>query len=192
MIALLDIRGHNPCSRIPKSKMKTLDRIRGSVMLEVRGRKDYQGRSLVMPTRKALDNKKSSSGGGDAVLWRRVVDPTASNGSNTNIVVANNGSSHSSNVINSQIQSLKANVSQIQSAVEIGSSEKESVAFTISMKDGHKWERRRRQTLTAHSDNEEVRLKYSPKKLGDDVDQSQADSDHRYWFITFSPKTKHY
>jgi hypothetical protein len=154
--------------------MKTLDRIRGSVMLEVRGRREYQGKSLILPTRKALDNKKSS-GAGELCFWRRVVDPTASN-------AASGGSSHGSNPINNQIQRLKADISQLQSSDANASSEKVSVAFSISMKDGHKWERRRRQSVTtqAHSDNEEVRLKYSPKKSEGDADQLLSDADQRF------------
>eukprot|EP01041_Mallomonas_annulata_P007547 gene7547-15463_t len=34
MVALLDIRGHNPCSRIGKSKYKTLDRLRHDIIQE--------------------------------------------------------------------------------------------------------------------------------------------------------------
>jgi len=42
VIAMMDIRGFNPCSRIPKSKHKTLSRYRSAVLQEVRQRKEYK------------------------------------------------------------------------------------------------------------------------------------------------------
>ena len=42
IIAMLDIRGFNPCSRILKSKHKTLSRYRSAVLQEVRQRKEYK------------------------------------------------------------------------------------------------------------------------------------------------------
>ena len=54
VIALLDIRGHNPCSRISKSKFKTLDRVRNSVMMEVRSRKEYIGKAVNRQRRRSI------------------------------------------------------------------------------------------------------------------------------------------
>jgi hypothetical protein len=42
VIAMLDIRSQNKQSRIPKSKYKTLDRLRSFVAAEVRGRREYR------------------------------------------------------------------------------------------------------------------------------------------------------
>ena len=78
VIALLDIRGHNPCSRLSKSKFKTLDRVRNSVMMEVRSRKDYIGkaisrdrrRSVLSSDRRAGDNTLTA----DDMCWRRIVE----------------------------------------------------------------------------------------------------------------------
>ena len=42
LVAWLDLRGHNPASRLIKSKYKTLDRIRSLVIPEIKMKKDYQ------------------------------------------------------------------------------------------------------------------------------------------------------
>ena len=42
VVAMMDIRGINPASRIPKSKHKTLSRYRSAVLQEVRQRKEYK------------------------------------------------------------------------------------------------------------------------------------------------------
>lgn len=67
IIAMLDLRGQNPCSRISKSKYKTLDRIRNAVMMEVRSRKEYFG--------KKLDRERGRRGSGVGLV------PSASSGS---------------------------------------------------------------------------------------------------------------
>lgn len=79
LIAILDIRGHNPCSRIPKSKCKTLDRVRNLVMMEVRNRKEYLGKPM-NKDRRRHPGSSSSSGKSNSPLpieefpWRRVVE----------------------------------------------------------------------------------------------------------------------
>lgn len=42
LIAWLDLRGHNPASRLIKSKYKTLDRMRSLVIPEIKMKKDFQ------------------------------------------------------------------------------------------------------------------------------------------------------
>jgi hypothetical protein len=42
VVAILDLRNHNPCSRIPKSKIKSLERIKQIVEGEVRSRKEFK------------------------------------------------------------------------------------------------------------------------------------------------------
>ena len=46
MVSMLDLRGHNPCSRIPMTKVKTLERIRLAVMGEVRQKSDYKSKNI--------------------------------------------------------------------------------------------------------------------------------------------------
>lgn len=43
MIALLDIRKHNPCSRLINTKIKTLERLREMIQSVVKQRKEYRG-----------------------------------------------------------------------------------------------------------------------------------------------------
>ena len=45
IIALLDIRNQNPCSRISTSKTKTLDRVRQGICEEVRSKREYREQS---------------------------------------------------------------------------------------------------------------------------------------------------
>ena len=82
MLSILDLRGHNPCSRIPKSKMKTFDRIRNSVVMEVRTRKEFVSKSSV-PTRRVDYNRRGNNLNINSVkdidaLWRRTVHETPS------------------------------------------------------------------------------------------------------------------
>ncbi len=90
VIAMLDIRGHNPCSRIPKSKMKTLDRVRNAVVMEVRNRKEYIGKAIQSrerEKRKSLTSTAGANGGSskfntgvcpptqsEEFVWKRVID----------------------------------------------------------------------------------------------------------------------
>lgn len=70
VVAMLDIRGQNPCSRINQSKYKTLDRLRQFIVAEVRGRKEYrnqQGQQLHQPVHR--DRRKTV---GEVEGWRRV------------------------------------------------------------------------------------------------------------------------
>lgn len=81
LIAILDIRGHNPCSRITKSKCKTLDRVRNLVMMEVRNRKEYLGRPMNKDRRRHPGSSSGKNGSGGSPLpmeefpWKRVVEP---------------------------------------------------------------------------------------------------------------------
>jgi hypothetical protein len=79
IIAILDLKGHNPCSRIPKSKFKTLDRFRNAVVMEVRSRKEYFGKKLDRERRKSVQERKVSANSSpvptpDDWIWKRVVD----------------------------------------------------------------------------------------------------------------------
>lgn len=47
MVAMLDLRGHNPCSRLPMTRVKSLERIRLTVMGEVRQKAEYKGVQLL-------------------------------------------------------------------------------------------------------------------------------------------------
>lgn len=120
--------------------MKTLDRIRNSVILEVRGRKDYQGKAIVSISRKAGQPDPRKPSGGDDVAWRRVVEvigptlaPTACGGQQT-LFPAQNMSAKSAGA--------GATAGEVHS-------DNEPTAFSISMKDGHRWERRRRLSMKA-------------------------------------------
>ncbi len=67
VVAMMDIRGFNPASRIPKSKHKTLSRYRSAVLQEVRQRKEYKQQ------RGHPGTSASASGGINAVVdseWR--------------------------------------------------------------------------------------------------------------------------
>jgi hypothetical protein len=72
VIALLDLRGQNPASRIPKSKFKTFERIRNAVVLEVRSRKEYFGKKMDKDRRRSVSN--------DGV-GKRIINNTSSNSS---------------------------------------------------------------------------------------------------------------
>ena len=54
LIALLDIRNHNPCSRITTSKYKTLDRVRQNVLEEVQRKWEYRNQSMQDVKQKTL------------------------------------------------------------------------------------------------------------------------------------------
>jgi hypothetical protein len=81
VVAILDLRGHNPCSRIPKSKFKTLDRIRSSIMIEVRSKKEFTGkvitrrRHLSSADRRNHASRSASPNSHlnfDDAMWKRV------------------------------------------------------------------------------------------------------------------------
>ena len=65
MIALLDIRKHNPCCRLINTKVKTLERLREVIMTEVRQRKEYRGQGLV---NKDPVNAVPTPGGGGGIV----------------------------------------------------------------------------------------------------------------------------
>jgi hypothetical protein len=63
LIALLDLRGHNPCSRIPTSKYKTLERLRYSLVTEVKLRQEYRGQVLSTTRKKAIPSQQGNGNG---------------------------------------------------------------------------------------------------------------------------------
>ena len=70
---MLDLRNHNPCSRIPRSKAKTLSRYRHSVSQEVRARKEYKdqrskGLNIGGYGQNSVNNSELQP-----VLWRRCI-----------------------------------------------------------------------------------------------------------------------
>mmetsp|Transcript_16757 Transcript_16757/g.25168 ORF Transcript_16757/g.25168 Transcript_16757/m.25168 type:complete len:785 (-) Transcript_16757:204-2558(-) len=72
MVAMLDLRGQNPCSRIPKSKVKTLQRIRQAVLGEVRQRSEYRGQ--VLPSRRRTSASRTPVSDAEVVPWVPRVD----------------------------------------------------------------------------------------------------------------------
>ena len=70
--AMLDIRSINPCSRLPRSKHKTLGRYRQAVLQEVKQRKEYKEK--INPGGRFLQGSGSSGGAKsqseDVTLWR--------------------------------------------------------------------------------------------------------------------------
>jgi hypothetical protein len=82
IVAMLDVRGLNKSSRIPKSKYKTLERLRQFVAAEVRGRREYRnqaqgtgnGGSIQQMCREKRNSSKPSikDGGYGDIPWRRV------------------------------------------------------------------------------------------------------------------------
>lgn len=66
MVAMLDLRGHNPCSRIPMTRVKTVGRIRQAVMGEVRQRSEHRGHRM---NHRKRNQSSSSSGGKEDIPW---------------------------------------------------------------------------------------------------------------------------
>lgn len=67
MIAMLDLRGHNEFSRIPLSKFKSLDRIRMTILSEVRQKPEYKGQTL---RKKHGTKNRSTVSEPEVVQWR--------------------------------------------------------------------------------------------------------------------------
>jgi hypothetical protein len=100
VVALLDLKGQNPASRISKSKFKTLERIRNAVVLEVRSRKEYFGKKMDKERRRSvsqdgvgkriINNTSSSSSlptycqDNSDFPWKRVIDSSETSNSNQN------------------------------------------------------------------------------------------------------------
>ena len=86
IVALLDIRGHNPCSRIPNSKLRTLEKFRQIVTSEVRNRKEYRNQSSRPPLSGGGSSGRSGSGSGRSetslsrTFWRACADSTDGSG----------------------------------------------------------------------------------------------------------------
>ena len=75
LVALLDIKGQNPCSRIPKSKVKTLERVRLAVINEVKQRSEYRGH--IMPSKRRTSATRLAVGDVEPLAWTRRVDVDA-------------------------------------------------------------------------------------------------------------------
>lgn len=89
LIALLDIRKHNPCSRLINSNAKTLERLRDILLNEIKQRKEYRGLAFkrkpksIKTSQSEKGNKTNGvSGAGGAHLiremedakWKRITD----------------------------------------------------------------------------------------------------------------------
>lgn len=72
MVALLDIKGQNPCSRIPKSKVKTLERVRLAVINEVKQRPEYRGQ--IIPSKRRTSTSRCNVAEIEPFAWSRRVD----------------------------------------------------------------------------------------------------------------------
>ena len=159
VIALLDIRGHNPCSRISKSKFKTLDRVRNAVMMEVRSRKEYIGKAISRERRRSITSleRKSHLNNGDGagalssvddLCWRRVVesaDTTTATGGTAVTSSQPTGNTIGSNLTAGQSASLKAAITGVNMELQ-----RSSDVFFVSMKDG-KGPRRRMKSASVSS-----------------------------------------
>eukprot|EP01039_Chlorochromonas_danica_P005597 gene5597-6162_t len=100
VIALLDLRGQNPHTRITKSKFKTLERVRNAVVMEVRSRREYFGKAMNRERKRTAQERRvmgSSTSSDELFIWKRVVDPdcllvTPSNAATAvNLVAAGGG-----------------------------------------------------------------------------------------------------
>eukprot|EP01038_Epipyxis_sp_PR26KG_P006054 gene6054-8335_t len=76
IIAILDIRGNNPCSRITRSKLKSVDRIRNTIMLEVRAKKEFIGKQMSNKRRTITDRKSACVP--EETMWRRLAESESS------------------------------------------------------------------------------------------------------------------
>lgn len=84
VIAMLDLRGMNKSSRIPKSKYKTLERLRQFVAAEVRGRREYRNQTqssgcsaggiqqLCRDKRSSSAKNSQKDAGYGVIPWRRI------------------------------------------------------------------------------------------------------------------------
>jgi hypothetical protein len=71
IIAMLDIRGINPCSRIPKSRYRSLEKVRDVVSTEVRNRSDCQG--ALQKKSNGVHSHRITAGGANhsiGTIWR--------------------------------------------------------------------------------------------------------------------------
>ena len=73
IIAMLDLRNQNPCSRIPRSKAKTLSRYRHSVSQEVRARKEYKEQRSKGPNISGYGQNAVNMSEMQPTLWRRCI-----------------------------------------------------------------------------------------------------------------------
>lgn len=98
LVALLDLRGQNPFSRIFRSKYRTLERVRQTVVGEVRQRKEYKmqvDRSSIFAQRK-VHTSRSASPSEEPVEWKRTVSSAPELCSSTGPAPASSSSSFSS------------------------------------------------------------------------------------------------
>eukprot|EP01031_Cornospumella_fuschlensis_P030739 gene30739-37141_t len=89
--AMLDLRNHNPHSRVPKSKFKTSDRVKQAVLMEVKNRKEFFGKSTARKragasvgfnTGTSASNGKGPGAAEGDGTWKRLVDPEHRIGAN--------------------------------------------------------------------------------------------------------------
>jgi hypothetical protein len=85
VVAILDLKAHNPCSRITRSKLKTLERVRNFVMMEVRNKREFLGKAMNRDRRRKelKSGSDKNTPGPDEVMWRRVVEADAPTGTTT-------------------------------------------------------------------------------------------------------------
>lgn len=127
--------------------------------MEVKGRKDFQLKHLNLPAKKGGPVREEYA-------WRRVVDSidTSSFGPTpVTVTVTAVGAVPSKAAATSAVEPAAPAVFEPQPTTN----SKQAVAFCISMKDGHKWERRRRpsSTVTTVSDRSEYRVDTSPSQI---------------------------
>ena len=103
LVALLDLRGQNPFSRVFRSKYKTLERVRQTVVGEVRQRKEYKmqvDRSSIF-AQKRVHTSRSASPSEEPVEWKRTVSSAPELCSSTGPPPASSSSSSSSSSFSS-------------------------------------------------------------------------------------------
>ena len=126
--------------------------------MEVKGRKDFQLKHLNLPTKKGGPVKEEYA-------WRRVVDSIDISSFGVTPVAAAPGAAVPSKVAATSAVEPAAPTAAAAVVAEsqAPTNSKQAVAFCISMKDGHKWERRRRpsSTVTTVSD----RIETSPSQI---------------------------
>lgn len=79
LISLLDIRHHNPCSRITTSKFKSLENIRASILSEIKLRKEY--RSQISTTQ--------SNNSPDSLIFHKLTCRSITSSNNSAIKTSN-------------------------------------------------------------------------------------------------------
>ena len=144
--------------------------------MEVKGRKDFQLKHLNLPAKKGGPVREEYA-------WRRVVDSIDTSGFGITPTVVATATAAPAAVGAAPIKAVGATAAEsaapslaatAATTATAGGGEsqpatnsKQAVAFCISMKDGHKWERRRRpsSTVTAVTERSEYRMDTSPSQI---------------------------